>query len=58
MNRHEIYEKFHDEVALADTQEICALTDLCHDGVFIREAGVEFALAVVTVADERGIDAS
>jgi hypothetical protein len=56
MNTHQQFEKFHDDVNSADTQELTCLHDLCHEGVFACEAGVEFVLAVETVAKERGID--
>jgi hypothetical protein len=56
MNKHEIYESFRSEVSNADTQEIRCLHDLCHDGTFAREAGVEFVLAVEEAADRKGIN--
>jgi hypothetical protein len=56
MTPTQIYNAFHDEVNGASTLEIRSLHDLCHDGVFCREAGVEFILAVETVCEERGID--
>jgi hypothetical protein len=55
MNRHQIYESFHNDMENADTQEIRCLHDLVHDGCFTREAGVEFVLAVEKVAEERGV---
>jgi hypothetical protein len=55
MNGKMIYDSFHDEVDTASTMEIRCLHDLCHEGVFAREAGVEFVLAVENVAVERGI---
>lgn len=57
MNGKQIYDSFHTEVDSATTQEIRCLSDLCHEGVFAREAGTEFVLAVEDVRVERGIDA-
>lgn len=58
MNKQQQYQKFHDQVETANTQELICLHDLCHEGVFAREAGVEFVLAVETVCEERGVNES
>jgi hypothetical protein len=55
MNRHQIFDSFHNQLENADTQEIECLHDLCDDGSFRREAGTEFILAVDAVAEERGV---
>lgn len=55
MNNRQITQEFHDEMDGASTQEIKGLRDLCHEGSFAREAGVEFVTAVDTVCEERGI---
>lgn len=55
MNRHQIYNSFHDQLESADTQEIECLHDLCDDGSFRREAGTEFVLAVDAVHEEKGM---
>jgi hypothetical protein len=54
MNLKQLYQEFHDEVQTADTQEIRCLHDLCHEGVFAKEAGPEFIHAVDDVYEERG----
>lgn len=55
MNHKQIFDSFHHDMDTATTGEMRCLHDLCHEGVFVREAGVEFVLAVETVCDERGI---
>lgn len=55
MNKQEIFESFHNDVAKTDTEQIQCLHDLCEDGTFRREAGREFVLAVDAVTEERGM---